>query len=357
MHSVLLAPWLAMIAIIALGSPAHADKDERAVLVVLAPAEAGSPVPAAMQAAIEVQHWSAAVSESGELGDKLAKCLARADEAQQSACAARSLRKLTAPTVLFVRAESSRDDEGEPRVVLYGRLMERKTGQTLRTTERHCVRCHGEERLVALAGELATELIRRRAQDLAPHTEIKIVATPKDALVKLGELEAGPAGTYRVPPGPLEVTIYKDGYQPVTKLVELRPNQTMPLEIELIADAPVLPENGEPKNGKTPEPGSRSITHWLVGGAGVASLGLGVTWMVRHQDSIQDGALLPRRRNSMTRGIVASSLGAVLIGTGAVLWYRDRARNRARGGAEAAAPPVLVAPTEDGAVIMWSGWF
>ncbi len=335
---------MVLVLILCAYAPAVAASENSALVAVSAADKAAVvSLQDALEAAVAAQHWTVD-SVSGSAGARLAKCATKGDKAP---CVAKLFSKRSASVILFVRVAKSRTDDGEPRIVLHGRLIDAKTGNVVGAAQRHCIRCHDQSRLARLGGELATELIRARASQLAPHTGIKIVATPSDALVVLNGTEAGPAGqTYNLPPGPQTVVVKRAGYESVTKQVDLRPNQELVLEIELASvGTQRTPRRAGTDKGTT----ARRYAPWLVAGASVVSMSLGITWLVQHTGPIDGTDRRPRARDSRTHGIVATAGGVVLGATAAYLFYRNRQRD---GKAS-----VTVAPTTRGGMMVWSGSF
>ena len=313
---------------------ASGNGENAALVAVAAPESLRHRLQTQVEASVATQSWAAKTVEHAA-----ATTLSRCVSGERASCAAQLFSQTRAVAILFVRAEVSRSDDGEPRVVLRGRLIDRVSGKVLGAGQRHCLRCHDEPRLVQLAGELATDLIRARAAELAPHTGIRVQSIPADTLVVLNGSEAGPSGqAYRVPPGPQLVVVKREGYESVTKRVELRPNQELVLEVELV-------KKDRSPRGKPARIPSRIPV--VLAAASAASLALGVTWLVVHQDSRDGDSLNRTARDSRVHGIVATSMGAVLAVAAGYWWVRDRRALRS--------PQLGLTPRRGGAIVTWTG--
>lgn len=332
---------LAVALVSSITAESWADPNRSAFIAVSVPDDAaGSRVGAAIAAAVEDQGWSVSLADTDETAE-IADCALR-DPTQ---CVPSRTLHVAATAVLFVHAEGSRGDDGEPRVLLRGRLIDRETGDVVGTSQRHCLRCREDEKLAKLAAELAAELIRTRESRLYPHTGLKVVARPANAVVSLGGVDVGPAGqVYRLSPGPHEVTIWRDGYEPSTHSVRLRPNQELVLEVEL------APSGGlDAGSDLPPHAGSSRALPWLGIGAGAGAVALGTTLVVIHQGEVRNGKPQPTARNSRPWGVAAISVG-VAAGAASGFWlWRQRAQDRSK--------TMSIGPAAGGGMIVWSGSF
>lgn len=90
-------------------------------------------------------------------------------------------------------------------------------------------------------------------------------------------------------------------------------------------------------------------TVWALAGAGALSLGLGVTYFAIDRPAVEGGVRRQRSRDTFTHGILATSVGAVLLSTAGLLWWRGRG--------ETDSTAVGVGPREGGAMVSLSGRF
>lgn len=249
-------------------------------------------------------------TDEGVSARDLAQCLRSGDDA----CVRQQVAQAPAEVILILSLLHTKDAEGEPRVELQGRLLDR-TGKELIGDQRFCDRCVSLDRLTPLVAELVTAILRERGAQLAPDTFIEIHTSPEQAKVTIDGVVLGPSGTsYAVAPGPHTVGLEKEGFHSATKQVLVAPNETKILRVELL---PVVVERPKP-------PGRYRVWKWASLGAGAAAVALGTTWIIMAKPDIEDGAEQPQSRGGRTPGFVAVGAGAALLTAGVLMWRADR---------------------------------
>ncbi len=322
-----------------------ADVPQLINIVVSAPDDVEATILDATEAAVREQRYEIEVVASPAVRSDVASCITRASS---ETCMKRLFEGSQTELILVLRAQASTDDEGQPRYLIDARLVEFPSGKTIGATQRHCMRCTDNARLAEHARDLSLQLLRDQGMRRAPHTGLRVVTQPSDATITIDGIEAGPAGeTYRVAPGPHEVLVEHPRHRATTKQIDLRPNQELVLEVELEstsgprAESPALSSHDESWMARQRE----RWLPWTLTAASAGSLALGITWIVIDEDQVE-GTRQPTYRDSQTPGIVAVSVGAVLGGVAAYLFYRD-----------SKAPALIAAPSRDGGVVVWHGHF
>ena len=305
-------------AIVCCAVDAGAADDHAALVAVSAPPELMSGLQSVLEAAVAKQDWGAHTVDPAT-----ATALARCVSTETASCVASLFSHASASDVLFVRVEAKPDDDGDEQVSVRGWLIARATGKVVGVAQRHCSGCGGAERIGHLAGAIAVELIRARARTTAPATSVRVTTHPSDAMVSIDGNAPQASGDVRtLTPGTHTLVVTRQGYQSVTKRIEVGRSEQRVLDITLEKQAAAT-QAGTSTLGPAYLP-------YVLGGAAGVSLIVGITWIAIHRDPVEGSGTNRRRnatsRDSRTHGIVATSLGLVLGGAAGYLWYRNRER-------------------------------
>lgn len=294
-----------------------APRAERTVLVVASgEGELADTILGAAREASRALDWKAVDAVEAFDPGRLVKCVAETG----GACVASTFPKSPADSVLVLAAERQPDDDGQPRVVLRATLVERATGRVVNGDERFCRRCHDLGRLATLTADVVTRLLRNRAVELWPNTWL-VVRTVAGARVTIDGSRTGPSEQrFRVAPGPHQVEVTADGYQPATQAVEMAEDQTKVLTVELVPVGALVPAHHDRGRAR----GRFGRWKWASLGAGGSLLLSGVVLIAVHQPKIEDGHQNETVFESRPYGIAAAAVGGALLVTGGVLFYLDR---------------------------------
>lgn len=330
--------WVAVVALLGLGaSEAAADS----VLVAIAPSEspATAEIRAAAEAAIrEVGSKVVPMIEAQKTGmspDALAAC-----GETDSLCTQRESAKSGAARVLLLKIAHEGGQDSANDVVLTGWIISADSGTRLEVGRRFCERCTSVERLAEISGDLAAALLSGDADRLAPETWLEVRSTPPAAEVSINGAVMGLSGqSYRVTPGTVAIKVVRAGYEPVTLDVNVAPNATKVVQVELQPLDHAGDDGGMSRN---------DVLTYSALGAGVVATGLGIA-LIALDDSTGDGTREADPYETLTAGIVSTAFGAALITTSVVLWLqKDDSERRSS---------VVAAPTHDGFAVGFAGTF
>lgn len=168
---------------------------------------------------------------------------------------------------------------------------------------------------------LGQRVSRQITAKLRPAT-LRVVTAP-DATIAV---DGTPIATTSVAigEGRHEVTVSAPGRATVRESIAIAGCRPMTLQVDL----------GRPRRSKLP---------YLVGGAGVGLVAIGVTLIVLDRDQVVDGNRAATYRSSAPWGVGVGLAGVAAIGTAAVLWYLPG--------------PVVVTPEPGGATVGMAGTF
>ena len=233
----------------------------------------------------------------------------------EARCASSALARVRADQLVFLSVERGKDEEGEVRVVLTGRVIAVKTGEVLVADRRFCERCFPAERLDKYASELAAKLVGSAAGG----TFVAVTSVPAGGRVRVDETVVGTTSEnaliYGVLPGPHTVSVDRAGYELTVRSVIAAAGETTPVDVTLKPRR----ESGGTRSGSL---------KWVALGGGVAAMVAGVTLIAIHEPPFVDGGANPEVRNTRTAGIVTLVGGAALAGAGVALWTLEGERGQ-----------------------------
>ena len=192
-------------------------------------------------------------------------------------------------------------------------------GQSLATDERYCSRCRPET-LTAQIEKVLDVVSRAALTRTSARTVIRVRTEPGGALIAIDGRRVGTAApefAYRVNPGEHEIKASLAGHKPTIRRVDLEDGEEKSLVLRLEANGEELPNS--PPTTQSPR---RSKWPYVVGGVGVATMSVGIGFLVFRDSDEENGAQKYRTRNRVLPGALLTASGAVVTGVAVYLFVR-----------------------------------
>jgi hypothetical protein len=267
-------------------------------------------------------------------------------------CSAAFMARIAATRAIVIQVGRDGPEKRAP-IVLTGWVVA-KVGTRLAMRDRFCEPC-STARLEESAGLLVGELLQE-AEARTTKTWLLIRTTPPGAEVELdGALIGRTELKHGILPGAHRIVMQLRGYEFATREVTVVAGETATVDVTLkpTGKAPRSPSHKDSaRNVDHGQPAPRlRWAPWAVVGIGAAVSAVGVTLLVRDEDSRNpDGSLRYEYRENTTLGITATGLGVTAVGAGLLWFFLQRDDDTAPTRAS-----VQVAP--GGAVLGYTGVF
>lgn len=235
-------------------------------------------------------------------------------------CSAAFMARLTATRAIVIQVGRDGPEKKAP-IVLTGWVVA-KVGTRLAMRDRFCEPC-STAKLEESAGLLVGELLRE-TEARTTKTWLLIRTVPSGAEVELdGALIGRTELKHAILAGPHRIVMQLRGHEIATREVTAVAGETATVDVTLkpLARTPASPSPDESPTGSDGRSSLLRWAPWAVVGAGAAVTAVGVTLLVRDEDSRNaDGSLRYERRETTTIGAVTTGVGVTAIGAG-LLWY------------------------------------
>jgi hypothetical protein len=266
-------------------------------------------------------------------------------------CSAAFMARIAATRAIVIQVGRDGPEKRAP-VVLTGWVVA-KVGTRLAMRDRFCEPC-STARLEESAGLLVAELLQE-VEARTTKTWLVIRTTPPGAEVELdGALIGRTELKHGVLPGPHRIVMQLRGYEFAIREVTAVAGETATVDVTLKPTGKGPPSPSDKEAAPTVDQGQQSLAlrwaPWAVVGVGAAVSAVGVTLLIRDEDSRNpDGSLQYEYRENTTLGIAATGVGVTAVGAGLLWFFLQRDDDAATGPS--------VQSTQGGAVLGYTGTF